>query len=208
MSTYRLIASEGCGSVIVEAALDLADLTFETDFVDYSAPGPGRDRLLALNPLGQVPTLVLPDGQVMTESAAIILHIADVAPAAGLVPPPGDPLRPRFLRTLLHIVAAIYPTFTYADNPARWVGEAAAEELRQRVFRHREFLWREIERNIEPSPWFLGERFSALDLYVCAMTRWRPRRAWFAENCPKLTSVALAADAHPGLAKAWARNFG
>jgi GST-like protein len=208
MSTYRLIATKACGSAIVEAALDLAGLSFEIDYVDYSVPGPGRDRLLALNPLGQVPTLILPDGQVMTESAAIILHIADVAPAAGLVPPPGDSLRPRFLRTLLHIVAAIYPTFAYADHPARWVGEAAAEELQQRVFRHRESLWREIERNIAPSPWFLGERFSALDIYVGAMTRWRPQRAWFAENCPKLTSVALAADAHPGLAKAWARNFG
>ncbi len=37
----------------------------------------------SLNPLGQVPTLVLPDGRVMTESAAIILHLADQAPQAG-----------------------------------------------------------------------------------------------------------------------------
>jgi len=26
------------------------------------------------------------------------------------------------------------------------------------------------------APWFLGDRFSALDIYVAVMTRWRPGR--------------------------------
>jgi GST-like protein len=39
------------------------------------------------------------------------------------------------------------------------------------------------------------------------MTRWRPRRDWFAEQCPKLHAIALACDADPRLAPVWARNF-
>ena len=53
----------------------------------------------------------------------------------------------------------------------------------------------------------LGTRFSALDVYAKVMTHWRPRRDWFKDNCPKLMSVALAADKEPRLAKVWQRNF-
>jgi glutathione S-transferase len=127
MIEYHLIASKACGSMIVEAALALAKLPHEVEMIPYVEPGPQRDRLLALNPLGQVPTLVLPDGRAMTESAAIILHLADQAPQAGLIPAAKDPARPMFLRWLEFIVAAIYPTFTYGDDPKRWAGDEAAE---------------------------------------------------------------------------------
>jgi GST-like protein len=40
------------------------------------------------------------------------------------------------------------------------------------------------------------------------MSRWRPRRAWFAERCPKLHAVALRVDADPRVAEVWARNYG
>jgi len=56
-------------------------------------------------------------------------------------------------------------------------------------------------------PWFLGERRSALDLYVSVMTRWQPRRAWFAEETPRLAAIAAAIDRDPKLAPVWAANF-
>ncbi len=55
--------------------------------------------------------------------------------------------------------------------------------------------------------WFLGERFSALDVYVGIMTHWRPGRAWFAEHCPRLHAIAEAVDRLPALAPVWAANF-
>ncbi len=206
---YRLIATAGAGSTLIEAALELAGLPYDVEEIDYAAPGPGQDRLRALNPLGQVPTLLLPDGAVMTESAAMMLLIADRAPGAGLVPPPDDPTRPPFLRWLIFLVASLYPTFTYGDDPFRWVSDdAAGSELRRSTDEHRQRLWRQVEGSIDPAPWFLGSQFSALDIYVCVMTRWRPRRAWFAEQCPKLHAVATALDRDPRLARVWQRNFG
>jgi GST-like protein len=205
-SPYRLLGQKGYGSVIAEAAFALAGIGIAIEDLDYETPGPDRDRLLALNPLGQVPTLILPDGAVMTESAAIVLHVADLAPEAGLVPALDDPDRPRFLRWLVFLVSAVYPTFTYGDLPERWVPADAAPLLKESTNRHRESLWRQVEAELDPSPWLLGERFSALDLYVCAMSRWRPRRDWFAAACPKLHRVALAVDALPALRGVWARN--
>jgi GST-like protein len=138
-----------------------------------------------------VPTLLLPDGRVMTESAAIILHIADAAPQAGLAPAAMDPARPMFLRWLAFIVAAIYPTFTYGDDPKRWAGdEGAGKHLRKATDDHRKELWRYFAAQNPCRPWVLGETFSALDLYVAVMNLWRPGPAWFKKECPTLADIA------------------
>ncbi|WP_447981806.1 glutathione S-transferase family protein [Achromobacter kerstersii] len=207
MKTYELIGSLGCGSAIVEMALVLANVPHKLTDVPYLKPGPERDRLLHLNPLGQVPTLITPDGEVMTESAAMILHLHDVAPQAGLAPAADKPERAHFLNLLLRLVGAIYPTFTYGDNPPLWTTEgAAAELLRERVHSRRAELWQELERQAG-TPHMLGKRFSALDLYVTVMTHWRPGQAWFTAECPALTAVAREAALEPNVARVLRRNF-
>jgi len=208
---WRVIATKGCGSTIVEAALVLAEIPYQREEIDYAQPGPDRDRLLALNPLGQVPTIVLPDGSVTTESAATVLHIDELVPAAGLLPPVGDPLRREALRWLVFLVAAVYPTFTYGDDTVKWVGDAGggagAAALRESTETHRKKLWQQVEAAVK-GPWFLGARFSMLDVYVSIMTQWRPNRRWFADTTPKLHAIATAVDAEPRLATLWAANFG
>ena len=206
--TYTLLAHPGTGSAIVEAALEFAGLPYAGEVVDPWTAGVSRDRLRALNPLLQVPTLLLPDGSVMTESAAMVLHVADRAPAAGLAPAAGDPARPAFLRWLIFLVGSLYPTFTFGDDPSRWVGDATArDQLRRSTDEYRQAMWRQLEEAVDPAPWCLGATFSALDLYVGVMTHWRPRRAWFAENCPRLHKIALAVDGKARLRPVWARNF-
>jgi GST-like protein len=205
---YTLIGNPGWGSAIAEALLDLSGLPYRVEDLEPGRPPTEQKRLTALNPLAQVPTLLLPDGTVMTESAAIALHIADHAPGADLVPGPGEATRDAFLRWLVFIVANVYPMYTVGDDPSRFVsGEAAQTELRASTDAYREKSWRVVEANIAPEPWFLGRRFSALDVYVKVMSHWRPRREWFAANCPKLMGIALAADKEPRLAKVWQRNF-
>ena len=44
------------------------------------------------------------------------------------MPAPGAPERAAFLRWLVFLVANIYPTFTYADDPARFVSVNAARD--------------------------------------------------------------------------------
>ena len=154
-----------------------------------------------------MPTLLLPDGRVMTESAAIILHVADTAPEAGLIPTANDPARPMFLRWLEFIVAAIYPTFTYGDDPTRWAGEeAVGKHLRQATDAHRKELWRYFARQNPCRPWVLGETFSALDLYVAVMNMWRPGPDWFKQECPALADIAARVAKLDALGVVWARN--
>ena len=173
--SWRVLGAKGTGTAIIEAALVLAKMPYE-----------------CADPAAE-PALVLPDGRVMTESAAIILYVDGLVPELGLVPGVRDPLRAEMLRWLMFLVAAVNPT--YGKSP---VGHGADDE--------RMPLWRLVEGAVR-GPWFLGDVPSALDIYVSVMTRWPPGRAWFAENCPRLYAVAAAVDRDPRLVSVWAANF-
>jgi GST-like protein len=202
----RLFTAKGGGGLIVESAYALAGVPLELEDVAWDDVGPHNARLTQLNPLGQVPTLVLANGAVMTESAAILLRLAERAPRAKLAPPRRDPQRAAFLRWLAFFVAALYPTFTYGDAPARWVGEDAGPKLRASTDAHREKLLRFLDREVAGKPWFLGKRFSVLDLYVAVMREWRPGAAWWRSEVPKLNAIAERTRKLAPVASAFARN--
>ena len=207
MSGWTLFGARGWGSTLAEGALEWTGTPYEFVSVEgFDQPGPARDRLLEVNPLARVPTLVAPGGLVLTESAAIVLHLAELNPGAGLAPPAGAPARGAFLNRLVWFVSALYPTFTYRDYPERWAPDAAGQ-LVERIDAFRQSLWTQFEAELGDGPWVLGDVPSALDLYVAIMSRWRPRRAWLARHCPRLHALALRADALPALAPVIARNF-
>jgi GST-like protein len=208
MGHLVLYGRPGWGSAIVEAQLDWYGLSFEVvetgDLLDSEA---ARQDLRPLNGLAQVPVLRLPDGQVLTESAAITLYLADMTRSDSLVPGPDAPERAAFLRWLVFMVANIYPTFTYGDVPARFVPEASAQTgFRECVDAYLRRLWTLVEAEVK-GPHFLGERFSALDIYLAVLTRWRPGPAWFNENAPLVATCAQKAASRPELAEMMAHNF-
>jgi GST-like protein len=208
MKKHLLLGCRGCGNAIVEAAFAVAGIPLDYEEVDYAERSATRARLLSVNPLGQVPTLVLPDGKILTESLAMIQYLADLAPQAGLIPAAGDAGRAAFHRWSVFLIAAVYPTYTYGDEPGKWVADKdAAKELRESTDRHREALWRQVEE-AAGAPFFLGARLTALDLYVAVMTRWRPGHKWFAANTPKLVAIAERAAATPQVGAVIERNFG
>ncbi len=143
----------------------------------------------------------------MTESAAITLWLADLAGSDDLVPRPDEPERRRFLRWLVFITSNIYPTYTYADDPSRFVHQPAARQgFAEAVHAYGRKLYAILETEAA-RPWFLGDRFSALDIYVGTLSHWEPGRPWFEANAPKLTAIADAVTALPRLSDVWARNF-
>ncbi|WP_199553362.1 glutathione S-transferase family protein [Sandaracinobacteroides hominis] len=204
----QLYGSKGWGSSIIELQLDYYGIAYA--FVqsgDVLASQEARAKLAPLNPLSQVPTLVLDSGEVLTESAAITLWLAEQASGEPLAPPPGAPDRAQFLRWLIFIVANIYPCFTYADLPERFVEvDVAQKPFRKAVDAYGEKMWQAVEA-AAVGPWFLGERLSAIDVYVAVMSHWRPKQPWFAEHAPKLYAIAQAITADPRFAPALARNF-
>ena len=206
--TTKVYGRAGWGSAIVEAQLAWYGLPFTVEPVgDMLRDAEARKKIEDINPLAQLPTIVMSDGTVMSESAAITLLLADITGKNTLVPGSKAAERAPFLRWLVFIVANIYPTFTYADVPARFVEvEAAQAPFVKTLDAYRQKLWRQLEE-AAIGPWFLGERFSALDLFIAVMTHWGPKQPWFETETPKLFASARRADALPELTETWQRNW-
>lgn len=184
----NLYGAPGWGSAISEIMLTMAGEPYQFINVEgFDEPGPQRDRLQALNPLCQVPTLELDDGQILTESAAIALWLLDRHPQ--FAPEPGTPERQQFWRLLIWLVANVYPTFTYGDYPARWVTENP-QALTDSTNRYRESLWRWLETQLHHAPYTFGEQLTLIDAWWPVIRLWRPRAEWFAAETPGLNALA------------------
>lgn len=204
---YVLYGARGSGSVAVEAALTLIGLSYE--LIDDPALQPGDMPVATVNPLSQVPALVLPTGELMTESAAILIWLADSYPAAGLAPRPGDALRPRFLRWMSYISAQIYSLYWIRDVPSRMAADPAAEAVVLEKTRARILdCWAKMEAQVAPAGRFLlGDELTVLDLYLAVVSRWQPRRNAVHAAAPRLGAVARAVDHEPRLASLWAERM-
>ncbi|TGY88240.1 glutathione S-transferase [Marinicauda algicola] len=205
--TLTLYGERGWGSAIVEAQLEWYGLPYRFEPVgDLFRDAAARRRLEAVNPLGQVPALQI-GTRVMTESAAITLHLAERVNSDGLVPGPDTPERADFLRWLVFIVANIYPTYTYGDDPARFVDlEEARKPFRARTDAYAKRLYTVLD-SAAGSPFFLGRRMSAIDIYIAVMTHWRPGRAWFETETVRLAGIARRIGEDARLGPVIARNF-
>ncbi|WP_312078166.1 glutathione S-transferase family protein [Leclercia sp.] len=189
----------GWGSAISEVMLTLADIPYQFINVDgFDKPGETRELLEKLNPLCQVPTLELENGEIMTETAAIALMILDRRP--DLAPPLGSSERQQFQRLLIWLVANVYPTFTYADYPERWAPDAP-EQLQHNCREYRKSLYLWLDNHLKATPYAFGEQITLIDCYLCVMRIWGPRPDWFAANTPKITAIADSVGKLPKLHK-------
>ena len=207
--SFTLYGAAGSGSVPVEAAMTLIGLDYRViEAVTWKGEAE-RDKVAVANPMRQVPTLITPDGETITESAAILIWLADAHPKARLGPSIDDPRRAQFLRWMTFIPASIYSMFWVRDEPSRLVGgdAAAQEQIRQRTAERIAECWRVMDRQITPGRFLLGDDLSVLDLYVAVASRWTPRRARFAIEAPRMAEVVRRVDALPGLQDFWARRF-
>ena len=201
-----LMGCKGCGSAIAESFLTLGKIPYLRKEVDYSKDSPDRQELMKYNPLGQVPTLILPNQVVLTETLAIANYVQTRAPMAGLIPHDFDQLT-LYWRWSTFLVSTIYPTFTYGDDPGKWVETSEdSSELRKSTDEHRKNMWLVIEKECSGLPWFL-QKFSAIDIYIAVMLQWRPGSKWFDEHCPKLVSISKQVAQKPELKGVWNLNF-
>ena len=207
----RLYENPGWGSAIVELQLAFYGIPYELITVGNVHQDPtARAALGKINSLIQVPTMVLENGEVMTESAAISLLLADLAKSDALVPKARSKERAAFYRWLIFLVASIYPSFVYSDAPERFVKGNGGESYQLNVIEHRKSLWKvmDAEAQRRGGPFFLGARMTAIDFFLACMVHWRPREEWFRAETPNLWRSAEAVWALPELAEACKRNFG
>jgi GST-like protein len=208
--SYVLYGARGSGAVAVEAALRLIGAPYELiDSYTWDEDDiESGDKVLAANPMRQVPALVLPGGEVVTESAAILILLAERHPQARLAPAPGDPARGQFLRWMSFVSSAIYSLYWVKDEPLRLAPDAGAGEvLVERTLARIAECWRIMGGQVNPGRYILGDELSVLDLYVAVVSRFKPRRRKLYEVAPKLGEAVKRVDADPRLAELWAERM-
>nr|WP_313004163.1 glutathione S-transferase family protein [Brevundimonas sp.] len=207
--SFTLYGAAGSGSVPVEAAMTLIGLDYRViEAVTWEGEAE-REKVAAANPMRQIPALITPEGDTITESAAILIWLADTYPQARLGPAPGDPRRAQFLRWMIFIPASIYSLFWVRDVPSRLVGDdvGAQEELKRRTAERIADCWRVMDEQITPGRFLMGDEPGVLDLYVAVASRWTPRRARFYAEAPRMSEIVRRVDALPSLQQFWAKRF-
>lgn len=205
---YVVYGSPGSGSVPVEAALTLIGAPYQVIGETILRDVAHNPEVFKVNPLGQVPALVLPDGGVMTESAAILIWLADRYRDAGLAPLATDERRPAFLRWMAYVSSAIYGLAWVRGDPMRLVSdERQVEVVLDRIADRRANCWRWMDEQIQPRRFLLGDTLGVLDLYVATLSRWSPRRQRFNRDAPKMAEVVRRVDGDPRLAEFWQARF-
>lgn len=204
----KIFGAVGSGSVPIEATLTLLGIPYEIIEAVTWENEAARNLVEAVNPLRQVPAVVLPTGEVLTESAAILIHLADLHPQARLAPVPSDPKRAQYLRWMVYVSAAIYALVWIIDEPARIVaGKEQASDVLARLEDRRADCWRMMDEQISPGRYILGDEFSVLDLYVAVISRFAPGRTRFYKSAPRMAEIIRRVDADPRLKAFWSKRF-
>lgn len=201
--TYTLFSRDGSGGFAVEAALVKAGAAHKVVAVDTSKGEHNRPEFVAINPMRQVPALLLPDGTVMTESAAMIVHVSNAFPDKGLAPKPATPAHARFLRWMFFMAANLYEAdlryfysdrYTSAPEGAPGVKAAAAAHLKKG--------FAIIDGALEQGPFLCGPTPTIADTYLAMLMAWSPEPI----VSPRLRAIAAAVTKDPMIDPLWRRH--
>jgi len=167
---YTLYGRAGSGSDIIRMLLE--EIGAPYDFIPIGRNLSEDEPYRRINPTGKVPTLILPQGPAMFESAAICLHLAEAHPEARLAPAPGTLEHARFLQWMFYLSANLYECALRIYYPARYSrgGESAAGGVKQQASED----FPKILSVIIPalSPYVLGADISAADYYLYVVGGW------------------------------------
>jgi glutathione S-transferase/GST-like protein len=208
---YRLFWAPNTGAFAPQIILEEVAADYELEVLDYDAHEETESDFLAVNPRGQIPALVLPDGTVITESAAMVLHIADAHPEKNLLPPLGSIRRARIYRWLFYAVANLYESYLRFNYSDRFADEASATALVKRtaqidINQYWDLLEKDMQDNQSKGPYLLGDQYSVIDPYLLMLIGWHESPEILLERCPNLARLFNAVCKRPSVRKVWVEN--
>ena len=206
---YTLYGKNGSGSAAIEVALAIIGAPCRLVETASWEQNDAYAELLKVNPLGQIPTLVLPDGSVLSESAAILIHLGLAHPESGLLPRDAS-AQAQAIRGLVFIAANCYAAIGIIDYPERWC-EDADEGTQKRIraaARTRLHQYWEMFADLFPArPYLGGNEIGALDLHAAVVSKWSGSRAHLEKARPKFYETLLHIEAHPKVAPVFAKHW-
>jgi glutathione S-transferase len=147
-----------------------------------------------INPQGYVPTLVLDDGEILTEGPAIVQYLADMKPEAGLMAKGRD--RYRVLEWLNFVTAELHKTFSHLFHPK--TPADFKETLKEGLAKKFAF----VDGRLAGKSYLTGEHFTVADAYLFVVANWARFHAIDLVQWPNLKAFMERVKARPNVHEA------
>lgn len=204
---YQLYGHKNSGAAAIEAALELCEIAYR--FIDVEVTPEAAHALEKLNPLKQIPTLQLPDGSILTESAAILIHLGLTFPKSKLLPQNAAE-RDQAIRGMAYIVCNCYAAIGIIDYPERWLvvtDKPSRDNLMAGARERLHWSWEVFADQFSGELYLGDETPGALDVLAAVITRWAGSREHLRRTRPGFFAWLERIDRHPTLAPVFARHW-
>jgi glutathione S-transferase len=193
----RLYTMPGACSLAANIVLREAGIPFDLVKVSHHThkTADGVD-LNEINSKGYVPALVLDNGELLTENAALLPYIADLQPSAQLAPPNGTLERYRLVEWLGFINSELHKSFSplFAPNAPEDMKKYARGNLAKRL------AW--LCERLGSKSYLMGERFTVADSYLFVVLSWSGHVAVDLSPWPNLKAFQERIAARPHVIEA------
>ena len=208
---YTLYTGKRSGAASVEVLMGALGLDVELrEAAPWTDPvGPYYEELKTVNPLAQLPTLVTPGGEVLTESVAVLWTLLERHPG-DWVPAPSTRERAACLRWMQFAASTIYTAVGIADYPERWTtatDDASRAAVRDGAVARMALGWDIVAGAHSGGRFFLGERPYVCDIYFANLSRWWKMREHLRTRHPAFCDALERVDSLPEVAPVWQRHW-
>lgn len=202
-----LYHSPSTAATVVHWLLIDLDLPHQLHALDFDNREQGSPAYLKINPAGVVPTLVI-DGQVICETAAILMHLGDLHADRGLSPVPGTPERARYYQWMFFMANTLQPAYRAWFYPTEPAGEENVDATQHHARARIEWAWARVATHLEETggPYMLGARLSVLDFLTTILMRWSRNMPRPVDSWPVLAAYARRMKERPSFQETYRRE--
>jgi glutathione S-transferase len=190
----KLYYAPGACSLSPHIALHEAGLAHELVKVDLRAKKTeAGDDYTEINPKGQVPALLLDDGELLTEGPVILQMIADKVADKHLAPPSGSNERYRLQEWLNFITTELHKNFSPLFQPV--IPDDVKTFFRDRLMGKFKY----IDSRLAGQDYLMGKDFTVADGYLFVMLAWADRMNFDLSGLPNLVAYKARIAARPNV---------
>ena len=194
----RLYGSSQSGNCLkpkwVAALLGVDIEWIETSAFDGSTRTP---EFLAINPAGQVPVVVLNDGRLLSQSNAIMLHLAEGSPLI-----PSDAYdRARMFEWMFWEQYSHEPAIAVRISRVHYL-KVPEEQLDPALLKKGDAALARMELGLEETPYLIGDALTLADIALVAYTRNAPKGGFDLSKYPAVSAWVARVERDLGLVNA------